>query len=67
MARISMKTLREMSREDIDDRLQEARSEYARLKTDASKGTLRKNSGKMRPLRRDIARIKTRLSEMKRE
>ncbi|MBI3841742.1 MAG: 50S ribosomal protein L29, partial [Thaumarchaeota archaeon] len=31
------------------------------------KGTLRKESGKLRPLRRDIARILTRLNEMRKQ
>ena len=65
MSRISMKTIRNLNEKDLKDRLQEARSELGKLKVDAAKGTLRKESGKLRPLRRDIARMMTQLSELK--
>jgi large subunit ribosomal protein L29 len=67
MARIKMKTVRALNEKDLKDRLQQARNDLGRLKTDAAKGTLRKESGKMKPLKRDIARILTRLNGMKKE
>lgn len=63
MTRIRMKTIRELNEKDLKERLEQMRSELAKLRVDASKGTLRKDSGKVRPLRRDIARILTRLNE----
>ena len=63
MTRIRMKIVRELNEKDLKDRLEQMRSELAKLRVDASKGTLRKDSGKVRPLRRDIARILTRLNE----
>lgn len=67
MTRISMKTVRALNEKDLRDKIQEARSELGKLKVDAAKGTLRKESGKLRPLRRDIARMMTRLNEMKKQ
>jgi len=67
MTRIKMKTVRELNKKDLKDRLQQARSELGRLKIDGAKGTLRKESGKMKPQKRDIARILTRLNEMKKQ
>ncbi len=67
MSRIRMKTVRELNEKDLLDRLQQLRSDLTRLKVDSSKGTLRKESGKIKPLKRDIARIMTRLSEMKKK
>ncbi|KAF6241957.1 50S ribosomal protein L29 [Nitrosopumilus sp. b1] len=67
MTRISMKTVRQLNEKDLKDKIQEARSELGKLKVDASKGTLRKESGKLKPLRKDIARMMTRLNEMKKE
>ena len=64
MSRMSMKTIRNLNEKDLKDKLQEARSELGKLKVDAAKGTLRKESGKLRPLRRDIARMMTQLSEL---
>ncbi len=64
MTRISMKTIRELNETDLKDRLEQLRSELTKLKIESSKGTLRKDSGKVKPLRRDIARVLTRINEM---
>jgi len=62
-----MKTVRELNEKDLQDKLQQMRSDLTKLRLDAAKGTLRKESGKLKPLRKNIARIKTRLSELKKE
>ncbi len=62
-----MKTVKALNKKDLFDRLQQSRTELGKLKTEAAKGTLRKESGKMKPLKRDIARILTRLNELKKE
>lgn len=67
MTRLKMKTIREFNETDLKDRLGQLRAELTKLRVEASKGTLRKESGKIRPLRRDIARILTRLNEMKKQ
>jgi len=67
MTRLKMKTIREFNETDLKDRLGQLRSELTKLRVEASKGTLRKESGKIRPLRRDIARILTRLNEVKKQ
>ncbi|HZS73201.1 MAG TPA: 50S ribosomal protein L29 [Candidatus Nitrosotalea sp.] len=67
MTRISMKTIRELNETDLKDRLEQLRSELTKLKIESSKGTLRKDSGKVKPLRRDIARVLTRINEMNKQ
>ena len=67
MTRLSMKTIRELNEKDLKSKIQESRSELAKLRVDGSKGTLRKESGKLKPLRHDIARMLTRLNEMKKK
>ncbi|MDH3657693.1 MAG: 50S ribosomal protein L29 [Nitrosopumilus sp.] len=67
MTRISMKTIKQLNEKDLKSKIQETRSELAKLRVDGSKGTLRKESGKLKPLRHDIARMLTRVSEMKKE
>jgi large subunit ribosomal protein L29 len=62
MTRIKMKTVRELNENDL-----QLRSDLTKLRVDSAKGTLRKESGKIKPLRRDIARIMTRLNEMKKK
>jgi len=67
MTRMSMKTINQLNEKDLRSKIQEARSELAKLRVDASKGTLRKESGKLKPLRHDIARMLTRINEMKKQ
>ncbi len=65
MARIRMKTVKALNEKDLKSKIQETRSELAKLRVDGSKGTLRKQSGKVKQLRHDIARMLTGLNEMK--
>ncbi len=67
MTRLKMKTIHALNEKDLLDRLQQFRSDLTKLKVESSKGTLRKESGKIKPLKRDIARILTRLSELKKK
>jgi len=67
MTRLSMKTIKKLNEKDLKSKIQESRSELAKLRVDASKGTLRKESGKLKPLRHDIARMLTRVNEMRKE
>ena len=63
MTRTSMKAIREMDEKELIGAIQEARGELLQLMILSAKGTLRKQSGKIRPLRRDIARMLTRKAE----
>ncbi|MFZ8908567.1 MAG: 50S ribosomal protein L29 [Nitrosopumilaceae archaeon] len=67
MTRISMKTIRALNEKDLKSKIQETRSELGKLRVDGSKGTLRKESGKIKALRHDIARMLTQLNEMKKK
>ena len=67
MARLKNKTIREFNEKDLDDRLKQVRSELFKLRIESRTGTLRKESGKLKPRRKDIARILTRMNEMKRK
>lgn len=67
MTRMSMKTIRKLNEKDLRSKIQESKSELSKLRVDAAKGTLRKESGKLKPIRHDIARMLTRLTEMKEE
>jgi len=59
-----MKTIRELNENDLKDRVIQMRTELSKLEVENAKGTLRKESGKIKPLKRDIARLLTRLNEM---
>ncbi|MEK0327249.1 MAG: 50S ribosomal protein L29 [Nitrosopumilus sp.] len=67
MTGLKMKTIHALNEKDLLDRLQQLRSDLTKLKIDSAKGTLRKQSGKIKPLKRNIARILTKLNEMKKK
>ena len=64
MTRLKMKSVRELNENDLKDRVIQMRTELSKLEVENAKGTLRKESGKIKPLKRDIARLLTRLNEM---
>ncbi len=65
MARLKVKTLREMNDQDLADKLAELKADLAKLNLEKSKGTLKKQTGNMKWLKRDIARMMTLLNERK--
>ena len=67
MAHLKNKTIREFNEKDLRDRLRQTRTELFKLNVEAKKGTLRKESGKLKPLRKDIARMLTRINELKKK
>ena len=63
MARMKLKDLRSMDDEELTRKLSELKADLAKLKIEVARGTLRKQSGKIRYHRRDIARALTILRE----
>jgi large subunit ribosomal protein L29 len=63
MARVKLKNLQEMNQTDLGEKLSELKSELLKLKSERAKGTLKKETGSIRWVRRDIARILTILEE----
>jgi large subunit ribosomal protein L29 len=63
MARLRLKTLREMNNPDLTDKLSELNADLAKLRAEGAKGTLKKQTGDILWIRRDIARIMTILNE----
>ena len=64
MTKISMKTIRNLNEKDLRSKMLDNRTDLAKLRVDSSKGKLRKESGKLKPIRHNIARMLTRLNEM---
>ena len=60
-----MKAVRELNEEHLKDRIAEMRTELSKLEVENAKGTLRKESGKINRVKKDIARLLTRLNDMK--
>ena len=67
MVRFKNKAIREMNENDLQDRLKQVRTDLFKLHIESKKGTLRKESGKLKPLRKNIARMMTRINELKKK
>ena len=67
MAHLKNKTIKELNEKDLQDRLLQLRTDLKKLRIESAKGTLRKESGNLRPSRKNIARILTRLNELKKK
>ncbi len=65
LARLKVKTLREMNDQDLSEKLAELKTDLGKVQLEKSKGTLKKQTGNIKWLRRDIARMKTKLNERK--
>ena len=67
MGMLKMKSIRELNEKDLKDRVEQMKTELSKLQTENAKGTLRKETGKIRKVRKEVARLLTRLNEVKKE
>jgi len=67
MERLKNKAIIEMNEKDLYDRLKQIRADLFKLNVESKKGTLRKESGKLKPHRKNVARILTRINELKKK
>ena len=67
MVRLKNKAIIEMNEKDLYDRLKQIRADLFKLNVESKKGTLRKESGKLKPHRKNIARLLTRINELKKK
>jgi large subunit ribosomal protein L29 len=67
MPRLKTTEIRKMKTEEIESRLQDLCSELIRLRSGAARGTLKKETGKIKPMRRTIAMVLTVLNERRKE
>ena len=67
MASLKNKTIREYNKKDLQDRLEQMRTDLSKLRLESKKGTLRKESCKLKKERKNIARVLTRLNEFNRK
>ena len=67
MAMLKMKSIRELNEKDLRDRIEQMKTELSKLQTENAKGTLRKETGKIRKVKIEVARLMTRLNEVKKQ
>ena len=67
MGMLKMKSIRELNEKDLKDRVEQMKTELSKLQTENAKGTLRKETGKIKKVRKEVARLLTRLNEVKKE
>ncbi len=63
MPKLKAKGLREHNPEKLRQTLFDLRSELSKLRSSAERGVIRKESGKLRRVRKDIARVLTVMTE----
>jgi len=63
LSRNKTKTLRQFNDDDLKDKLSDLKVDLSKLRSEAIKGTLKKEAGVIRWKRRDIARILTLMNE----
>ena len=63
MSKLRCKAIREMNERDLKDRIEQMRTELSKLEVENAKVTLRKESGKIKLTKRNIARLLTILNE----
>ena len=63
MVRAKLRTLREMNETDLSEKLSDLKADLSKLRSESAKGTLKKQTGNIKYIRRDIARILTILNE----
>ena len=67
MAMLKMKSIRELNEKNLRDRIEQMKTELSKLQTENAKGTLRKETGKIRKVKKEVARLMTRLNEVKKQ
>tara|TARA_B100001540_G_scaffold204393_1_gene180062 strand:- start:152 stop:355 length:204 start_codon:yes stop_codon:yes gene_type:complete len=67
MTMLKMKSIRELNEKDLVDRIEQMKTELSKLQTENAKGTLRKETGKIRKVKKEVARLMTRLNEVKKQ
>ena len=67
MAKIKKKELRMLSNDELNSRLDELRRELMKFNTEVSTGTVIKNPGQIKQIKKTIARILTILKEKPKE
>ena len=67
MSKLRVKAIRQMNEQDLKDRIEQMRTELSKLEVENAKGTLRKESGKIKPTKRNIARLLTILNEKRKK
>jgi large subunit ribosomal protein L29 len=66
MKRLETKDLQKLSHEDLIKKLNELRTEFSKLKSGAARGTLKKELGEIKTVRRNVARVLTAINSLSR-
>ena len=66
MPQVKASELRKLTEEDLVEKLISAKLEYSQVNSNLQRGLVKENQGKVKPLRREIARISTILNELQR-
>ena len=65
MTKSNIQSYRNMSEDELLEKLTSLKIEHSQLKSNIQRGLIKENQGKVRPIKKDVARVLTVLNELR--
>ena len=65
MTKSNIQSYRNMSEDELLEKLTSLKIEHSQLKSNIQRGLIKENQGKVRPVKKDVARVLTVLNELR--
>ena len=65
MTKSNIQSYRNMSEDELLEKLNSLKIEHSQIKSNIQRGLIKENQGKVRPVKKDVARVLTVLNELR--
>ena len=65
MTKSNIQSYRNMSKDELIEKLTSLKIEHSQIKSNIQRGLIKENQGKVRPVKKDVARVLTVLNELR--
>lgn len=65
MTKSNIQSYRNMSKDELLEKLTSLKIEHSQIKSNIQRGLIKENQGKVRPVKKDVARVLTVLNELR--
>ena len=65
MSKSNIQSYRNMSEDELLEKLTSLKIEHSQIKSNIQRGLIKENQGKVRPVKKDVARVLTVLNELR--
>ena len=65
MTKSNIQSYRNMSEDELLEKLTSLKIEHSQIKSNIQRGLIKENQGKVRPIKKDVARVLTVLNELR--